>query len=345
MTAGTTRVVEDGPDLDWTAPGVHRCAPGVYRIPLPLPGDALRAVNVYAVEDGRGWTLIDSGWALAGARDLLDGALDALGGGLGDVHRFLVTHAHRDHYTQAVELRREFGSRIALGRAELPSMERIVDRDRTSPHAPRLRRAGAPDLAAHVERHTPVAELGEWEMPDEWIDDGADVALADRLLRAIHTPGHTRGHLVFADEAQDLLFSGDHVLPSITPSIGFEAVPPRSPLRDFLASLELMRSRPDAALLPAHGVVGRRVHERVDELLTHHGARLDASLAAIAAGRTTAFEVAQVLPWTRRERRLDELDDMNMMLAVMETAAHLDVLVERGALRCTEDGEVARYTV
>ena len=61
---------------------------------------------------------------------------------------------------------------------------------------------------------------------------------------------------MFADETADLLFAGDHVLPRITPSIGFEPAPPTSPLADFLTSLELIRSRPDAALLPAHGPVG-----------------------------------------------------------------------------------------
>lgn len=346
-----TRMIatDDDPAADWTAPGVYRCAPGVHRIPLPLPNDGLRAVNVYAVADDRpdgpALTLVDSGWALAGARDLLVDALAALGAGLADVRRFLVTHAHRDHYTQAVAVRREFGTPIALGRAEQPSMERIFDPAARpgAVHVARLRRAGAAALADEVERHTPPAETAEWEPPDEWIDDGADIVLADRRLRAVHTPGHTRGHLVFADEAGGLLFAGDHVLPRITPSIGFEAAPPPSPLADFLTSLELLTTRPDAALLPAHGAIGMRVHERVDELIAHHGKRLDASLAAVQEGRHTAHEVARVLPWTRRDHRLDDLDPMNRMLAIMETAAHLDVLVERGALTCSTDGGVARY--
>lgn len=347
MTAGVSAVAEDGPDLDWTAPGIFRCAPGVYRIPLPLPGDALKAVNVYAIEDGgSGVTLVDAGWALADARHLLVDALAVLGAGLGDVRRFLVTHAHRDHYTQAVALRREFGVPIALGRAEEPSLDVIMAPGSPSPHGPRLRRAGAGELAAAMERWTmSAAEFADWEPPDQWLDDGARMQLTGRTLQAIHTPGHTRGHLVFADEAGGLLFAGDHVLPSITPSIGFEAAPPPSPLADFLTSLRLLTTRPDAALLPAHGAVGMRVHERVDALLEHHGARLDATLAAVREGRETAFEVARALTWTRRERHLDELDPMNTMLAVMETQAHLDVLVERGVLHCTDDGGVARYSV
>jgi glyoxylase-like metal-dependent hydrolase (beta-lactamase superfamily II) len=340
-------ISDDDPDGDWTAPGVFRCAPDVYRIPLPLPNDGLRAVNVYAVADGEGWTLIDSGWALSEARELLASALARLGAGLGDVHRYLVTHAHRDHYTQAVALRREFGSRVALGRGEQPNLEALNGPDNDGiVRRTRLRRAGADDLLRRLATlPQPEPDLSVWEFPDEWIEDGAEIAVGEnRLLRATATPGHTQGHVVFADEAADLLFAGDHVLPRITPSIGLEPVAARLPLADFLTSLDLVRTRPDAALLPAHGAVGMRVHERVDELLAHHGKRLDATLAAVQEGRTTAHEVASALPWTRRERRLDELDLFNEMLATLETAAHLDVLAERGLVTAGDQDGVCRYT-
>ena len=343
-------VRDDGPDGDWTAPGVYRCAPGVHRIPLPLPNDGLRAVNVYAVADGDGLTLIDSGWVLAQSRDLLVAALADLGAGLADVRRFLVTHAHRDHYTQAVALRREYGMRVALGRGERPALEALNRPHQGAVPWIRLARAGAYELQKRLERFAPAPpDPTAWEFPDEWIDDGAEFVVdadapGERVLHAVATPGHTRGHVVFADPAGGLLFSGDHVLPRITPSIGFEPVPAASPLADFLASLELLRTRPDAELLPAHGPVGMRVHERVDELLAHHGKRLDAVLSAVQEGRSTAYEVAAVLPWTSRDKRLDELDLFNGMLATLETAAHLDVLVERGVLTSLEQNGVSHYT-
>ncbi|WP_232662717.1 MBL fold metallo-hydrolase [Pseudonocardia sp. TRM90224] len=337
---------DDNPEGDWTAPGVHRCAPGVHRIPLPLPNDGLRAVNVYAVADGTGFTLIDAGWALQQSGDLLGRALAALGAGFGDVRQFLVTHAHRDHYTQAVTLRKEFGTPVALGRGEQPALRAITDPDRKPMgQRPRLVRAGADELLRALDSQPKEqADPSEWESPDRWIDDGAVFTVGERGLEAVSTPGHTRGHVVFADETAGLLFSGDHVLPRITPSIGFEAVPPPSPLADFLNSLELLLTRPDAALLPAHGPVGMRVHERVDELLAHHGKRLDATLAALYEGRTTAAQVAAALPWTRRERTLADLDPFNAMLAVLETAAHLDVLVERRIATRSEQDGVAHYT-
>jgi glyoxylase-like metal-dependent hydrolase (beta-lactamase superfamily II) len=345
---------DDAPDRDWTAPGVFRCAPDVYRIPLPLPNDGLRAVNVYAVADDTGWTLIDSGWALAEARELLAAALARLGAGFPDVRRFLITHQHRDHYTQAVALRREFGTHIALGVGERASLETILGTEKPFLiRDEKLIRAGAQEmLAARQDGPRPQSEGEVWGLPDEWIEDGAEFVLgpaegsaaAPRRLRAVHTPGHTEGHVVFADEAGDLLFAGDHVLPRITPSIGLQPARAASPLSDFLASLELVRSRPDALLLPAHGAVGMRVHQRVDELLAHHAKRLDATLAAVQAGAGTAYEVAGVLPWTRRDLRLAELDRFNAMLATTETLAHLDVLAERGLLKEITTNGVACFS-
>ena len=334
---------------DWTAPGVYRCAPDVYRIPLPLPNDGLRAVNVYALADADGWSLVDAGWALQESRELLSAAMAALGAGLGDVRRFLVTHCHRDHYTQAVTLRREFGTRVLLGAGEEANLARMNDPQRLGREGEvaRLVRAGAPHLARAVEsRGFDGLDLTQWAMPDEFLANGARLTVGERgerTLEVVETPGHTRGHVVYADDGNALLFAGDHVLPSITPSIGFEPMPLDSPLAAFLTSLQLIRERPDAELLPAHGVVGRRVHERVDELLAHHGQRLDDSLAAVREGRHSAFEVAGALGWTRRNTALADLDLQNSTLAVLETRAHLDVLVERGALVRSEVDGIALY--
>ncbi|MFY9930879.1 MAG: MBL fold metallo-hydrolase [Streptosporangiaceae bacterium] len=330
---------------DWTAPGAFEVAPGVHRIPLPLPNDALRAVNVYAITDPDGLILIDSGWALALVREWLESALASLGHTLGDITRFLMTHVHPDHYTQAVLLRREFGSRLALGIGERPSLDLWVSRDehRLSPQLRRLRRCGAGEIVTQLEANASRRAGGTpWELPDEWLAPG-DITLASRTLQAIATPGHTRGHLCYRDEAGALMFSGDHVLPHITPSIGFEPALAVLPLGDYLQSLRLIREQPDAAMLPAHGPPAASVHARVDQLLAHHAIRLEASERAIGQDAATAYEVAMQLTWTRRERKLADLDPFNQMLAVLETAAHLDVLVMHGRLRAEVSDGVTGY--
>ncbi len=320
----------------WTEPGAFEVAAGVWRVPLPLPNDGLRAVNVYVLRTDDGLVLVDAGWAIPVSRDLLENALDSLGHTLADIRRFLVTHVHRDHYTQAVTVRREFGTSVGLGIGERPTLELIQEpgRGALQVQVDQLRAMGAgglaDDLAALVAGATP--DRGVWEMPDEWLTDGVLELPGGRQLEAVSTPGHTAGHLVFHDLAARLLFAGDHVLPTITPSIGFEPVLSPDPLGAFLHSLAVVRARPDALLLPAHGSVAPSVHARVDQLVDFHGRRLDETEKAVLAGSATPHEVAGQLTWTRREHRLADLDTFNAMLAVFETDAHLVLLAAQGRL-------------
>jgi glyoxylase-like metal-dependent hydrolase (beta-lactamase superfamily II) len=347
-------IAESGTEVgqDWTSAGAFEVAPGVHRIPLPLPNDALRAVNVYVLDGGPdGCVLIDSGWALDVARDRLEQALDGIGRGLGDISRFLVTHAHRDHYTLGVALRRTFGTRLALGLGEQPNLDRILndpfERTPGGMEDAMLRWGASSVLAAWREVYGEADRArnrADFEAPDEWLG-GADVEVGKRTLRVLPTPGHTRGHVVFLDETESLLFSGDHVLPHITPSIGFEPAPVPGALEDYLRSLRLLLDHPDAVMLPAHGTPGGGVHARVHELLAHHESRLAATRTAVADGAGTAFETARRLGWTRRAKHFDTLDVFNRLLATGETAAHLEVLVTRGVLTAARSGPVTGYAL
>ncbi len=325
---------------DWTEPGAYPVADGIHRIPLPLPMDGLRAVNVYSIETEEGLTLIDGGWALQESRSQLDRSLASIGHRVRDVTRFLVTHAHRDHYTQAVAVRREVGSHVSLGIGERATLEMILDPDVEHDTFPRLLdRAGAHRTARSWEAHR-LTEDGPtpsmWELPDAWLEGDHRLGVGTRTIDAVSTPGHTRGHFVFADLEAGLLFAGDHVLPSITPSIGFELAAATHPLGDFLASLAKVRAMPDLRLLPAHGPVTASVHDRVDELVAHHEERLRLCLESVRAGRRTAYDVATDLPWTRRARRLVDLDVFNTALASMETLAHLELLAAQGRVTRSE---------
>jgi glyoxylase-like metal-dependent hydrolase (beta-lactamase superfamily II) len=195
-----------------------------------------------------------------------------------------------------------------------------------------LREAGADELLGRLSPWKPPSKVN-LEDPDRWLSDGVDLHLETRRLRVIATPGHTRGHVVFHDPEARVLFAGDHVLPHITPSIGVElprALSPETPLRSYLASLQLMLRIPDSDLLPAHGPSGGSTHARVHELLHHHEIRLSQAVEALAHGASTGYEVASLLPWTRRGHAFLDLDQFNQLLAINETLAHLHVLVERG---------------
>ena len=333
----------------WTEPGAHPVAPGVHRIPLPLPMDGLRAVNVYVLETDDGLTLIDGGWAIDESRTLLEKSLAELDRGLADITRFLVTHVHRDHYTQAVTVRREFGSHVSLGLGDKPTLDLILEPGASTadPHVRMLREAGAKRIADGWEKFSADArpDLSQWEYPDAWLDGDHRIPVGGRVLDAVHTPGHTQGHYVFADHTAGLLFAGDHVLPRITPSIGFEPVLADQPLGDFLGSLAKVRAMPDLTLLPAHGPVAPSVHARVDELVAHHDQRLDHCREAVQAEPGTAYDVARRLTWTRHEHALDDLDLFNAALATLETRAHLELLVARGEMRTSPADGGPAYTL
>ncbi|WP_425826454.1 MBL fold metallo-hydrolase [Streptomyces fractus] len=334
----------------WAEAGVQTVEAGVHRVPLPLPNDGLHAVNVYLLEDltdDGGIVMIDGGWAIPEARKQLEKALAGIGRDLGDISHILATHIHRDHYTQAVELRRLFGSRVYLGAGERPGLEMLhrLASDSPAGSLDTLRRAGAGELADRVEAMDHGGyDPDVWEAPDQWVEAGT-LHFGAGELTAVPTPGHTKGHVVYRDERRGLLFSGDHVLPHITPSIGFELSEPGGrPLADYLDSLQLMTRYPDTRLLPAHGPVTDSAHARVTELLAHHDDRLAKSIAALGDDTLDAHAVARGLGWTRREVPFAELSAFNQMLAVNETAAHMDVLVLRERVAAEPVDGVLQYT-
>ncbi|MBK1787311.1 MBL fold metallo-hydrolase [Prauserella sp. ASG 168] len=332
---------------DWTEPGAHGVVPGVHRIPLPLPLTGLSAVNAYLLESQDGLILIDPGWTGEANERAIESALRALGHRLGDLVTCLVTHHHWDHYTQAYAWRDTLHTRLLIGRDERPSIEAYGKQTGRFPnHRELLYRCGATDLAERLhadeipehEKHVPYGP------PDGWLDHGDRITLQHGELEVVATPGHTRGHVVYRHSAAGALFSGDHVLPTITPSLGFELAPEPRPLRSYLSSLELLLAQPDTVLLPAHGRPSASTHTRVEELLHHHSERLDEVAQILTTGATTAFEVAEQLPWTRHRRRLDVLALEHQMSAVMEIDAHLDVLVMLGRVSATDTRPVRRYS-
>lgn len=338
-----------GTPHDWTAPGCFEVAPGIHRIPLPMPQDGLRAVNVYAVQGPEGVALVDAGWHVPGNLELLRAGLREIGVRLEDVDDAFVTHIHRDHYTLGPELRRTAGVRIHLGAPERTGMELLHERADNIPATSLgvMRRAGAGEIASVI---VPLLEaepfdLSHWEAPDRWLEPGP-VSIAGRPYEAVAVPGHTKGHLVFHDLERGHLFTGDHVLPTISPSIGFELGDWDLPLGHYLDSLALLLDRPDAVMLPAHGHAGGSVHARVEELLAHHDLRLQITREQVADGPRNGLDVARRLTWTRHDRVFDMLDPFNQMIAVCETVAHLDLLVERGVLAVEVDASgVELFTV
>jgi glyoxylase-like metal-dependent hydrolase (beta-lactamase superfamily II) len=149
------------------------------------------------------------------------------------------------------------------------------------------------------------------------------------------TPGHTRGHIVYEDTVDGLLFTGDHLLPRITPSVAFEHAPEELPLTSYLASLRMFADGPARRMLPAHGPAGASAKDRARELLDHHDRRLKVVYDHVVTGARTAFDIATLMRWTRHNKTLSQLGTVHAMTAVLEVRAHLEHLAHGGALTRT----------
>lgn len=200
MTSGvdTAHAVSPDSGQHWSAEGAWEVAPGIHRIPLPLPMDGLKAINVYVVQGDDGLTLIDGGWAIPVARELLDTCLRSIGSGFGDIKRFLVTHIHRDHFTLATVLGHEYGADVALGLPEKPGLDLLHAAGRGelegNPFADILRSAGAFEVADIWEKGRQAEDLPDpkdWAYPDIWLEGDTTFDIGSRSIDAVHTPGHT----------------------------------------------------------------------------------------------------------------------------------------------------------
>ncbi len=328
----------------WAEPGVEEVAEGIFRCPLPLPGDALRAVNAYLVRMPEGMLLIDCGWDRRETHGALRTALRHLGSRPADVRAIFATHVHRDHLGAAAWVKQRSGAWLSLGLGDQATQVAFAADPGRARQASldRLLSCSAADVVARLVAEPRVDEA-PWKppAPDLYLV-GQELLFPEQLaLQVIATPGHTRGHLCLFDQERSILFAGDHVLPHITPSLGVELPLADSPLANFMTSLERVRELPAQLVLPAHGPAFSGLRQRVDELLQHHRERLQLCLEQIPAQGATPREVAGALTWTRRGRRFGELDPFNQMLAVFESEAHLRVLADQG--RLLFDGEAARY--
>ncbi|CAJ1499096.1 MBL fold metallo-hydrolase [[Mycobacterium] burgundiense] len=335
----------NAPDSDH----LQRIAPRVVRVQLPLPLPDLKVINAYIVEGTTGITLVDPGWSTAESEAQLLAALHSLGYGRSDVERILVTHAHWDHYTLAVKWRDELGAELMLGAGERHSIEAFDAAEGIHPvQRQMLLRAGAPDLSRVIQQTPwePYEHNAPFAPPDRWLHGGERIDCGGTQIVARSTPGHTRGHVVYEDEAAGLVFTGDHLLPRITPSIAFERTPERLPLRSFLASLRLFVDLPDHRMLPAHGGVDNTTAVRAAELIEHHRERLTAVADLVATNESaTAYDIAAQMRWTRHERLIAELNPIHRMVAVLEVMAHLDLLVHQGVLAVDESQTSATFTL
>jgi glyoxylase-like metal-dependent hydrolase (beta-lactamase superfamily II) len=285
-------------------PPVELVRPDLWSVPVPIPDSPLRYTLTYLIAAGSQLVVVDPGWNTDATWQALLKGLTAAGAAPGDVTGVVVTHIHPDHHGLSARLKEASGAWVAMHPAERDTLAAVrwqgaLTRDGD---AAWLAQAGVPaDVAAEltvqdVSEH-PFATMAT---PDLMLRHGDVVPLAGRTLRAVWTPGHTPGHLCLHEEAEDVLLTGDHVLPRISPNIGLQPHTAEPPLAAYLRSLESVAAYDSAEVLPAHEYRFHGLADRVRMLLAHHERRCDEVIAILGRrGPSTTWQVTTELTWSR----------------------------------------------
>jgi glyoxylase-like metal-dependent hydrolase (beta-lactamase superfamily II) len=321
----------------------------VGRIPTPTPlgvGD----INSYLLfppsfDGGAGITLIDTGVKTDEAFQALRQGFKEFGVSLEQIDRILVTHAHMDHFGQALRLRQLSGARVWASRGEAALMRTHFSPsgDRRAVVREYFRRWGVPlewfdresEISVFARRIQDPIEV------DFLLDDGNRLEIGDLRLTAIHTPGHCDGHIVFYEPELRILFSGDHLLTDISPVplLVFPedaSVPRPKSLVRFMQSLARVEGLDCELVFPAHGDVIRDHRKLIAGYRLHHERRKLQMLRQLREKPSTAFELAAKL--------FPKHYQSQVFLVMSEVIGHLDLLIDEGSVTLEErDGlEVAR---
>lgn len=316
----------------------------IFQVQLPLPY-ALRIVNCYLIRGDNGWTILDTGLNTSKARPVWEAAFDSLNISPTDIEQIVLTHTHPDHYGMAGWLQAKATNgavppvKMSPREAEMAGS---VWADETE--------SWLAESAAHWERcglgsseneavieATRRTRSGTFPHPTrvELVAPNSELMLGNRRCRTLHMPGHSDGQLVFFDEANRLLFCGDHVLMQITPNVSIWPNSEPNPLARYIGSFDELEALDVRVALPGHRAIITDLNGRLAELRSHHEQRLDATITAVrdaCHGRPSAsvYEIALKL------FKFSKFTIHEVRFAVAETLAHLDLLANNGRLRFYE---------
>lgn len=316
----------------------ERWGEDLYRVNIPLPFP-LRNVNSYLLRGEKDFTLIDPGIRTAEAEAAWTEALEQIGIGWRDIGKIVLTHHHPDHLGLAGWWQERAGAPVYLSAEGKRQAEYFWGeaREGTAEHAAMYARHGvdAQTVERLVENMNGFVPLVS-PLPDTVpIGDGEAIDLGGRRFVAIHTPGHAFGHRMFFDEGSGDLFCGDHVLPRITPNIGWLPKFDANPLESFLDSLSQAAALPVRRAFPGHRDPFTDFSGRCRELIAHHHRRLDQIRDMLRTPRT-AYALC-------RELFGERLTAHQLRFALGETLAHLVYLRVRGEIEEGQAGDQAVF--
>lgn len=322
---------------------VLEVAPGVRWVRMPL-GGSLGAINCWAIEDGDGWAIVDTGLGLDQTlglwRKVIEGALEGR-----PLKRVFVTHMHPDHIGAAGWLTRTFGCELWITRLEYLTCRSFITGvgHAASPEASRFYRLAGwseEELTAYPPHFGGMGAIVQ-PLPESFhrVTDGDEIQIGAHMWRVITGAGHSPEHACLHCPDLGVFISGDQVLPKISSNVSVTLMEPEAnPLADWLTSLASIRARlpEDVLVLPAHNSPFVGVRQRIDALIEHHETALERLLVMLQSPRR-AVDVFPVL--FKRQ-----IDGPLLRMATGESLAHLTCLVRRGLASRSGDGEAHWYS-
>jgi glyoxylase-like metal-dependent hydrolase (beta-lactamase superfamily II) len=305
---------------------------GVYWLRMPLPL-VLDHINLWLLEDGAGWTVVDCGLTTDATRAAWEQLFAGVLGGRA-VTRVICTHMHPDHLGLADWLCKRFDAPLCMTQGEYLS-GRIVSAGLlptdTGGELELFQRHGAPESLLHSLRGrgnfyatmVPAVPLHYRRLVDR-----QRLSIGGLDWEVVVGGGHSPEHASLWCAERGLLISGDMLLPRISTNVSVYPIEwEADPLGVYLDALGRFEALPQATrVLPSHGLPFRGAAARVRDLREHHAERLASVLEACA---TQACSAADLLP--RLFRRA--LDAHQMRFAMGEAIAHVHRLWACGALR------------
>ncbi len=317
----------------------------IWRFDLPLPDNPLKILNCYVLKADRPEErslLIDTGFNLDECRERLFAAMDQLGLNKYNTDIFL-THSHADHSGNAEYLRKK-GYRVLMGRYDYESLQNRIKTSWRELRARTVAEGITNEFFDEVWRRNQGVVCASGPFDAVTVEDGDVLHYAGYELKCVMTPGHTPGHMCLYDGAQRILFSGDHILWGISPNVLVTSEEPDI-LRKYLGSLRRAAGLDAGLILPSHRSFGALdLKARAEELIAHHGRRLDEMLAAVAASPgEAAFDLARHITWGHGDMDWNDFSVSLKWFAFGETLAHLDYLSAEHKLYKRYDKERGAY--
>jgi glyoxylase-like metal-dependent hydrolase (beta-lactamase superfamily II) len=304
-------------------------AEGVLWLRLPLPM-ALDHVNVYALADADGWTLIDTGMNSRKTRDIWEAALAGPLAGK-TVARVLLTHHHPDH-VGLVGWFQDRGAELLTTRAAwlYARMLTLDVQDRPSAQSMQFyTRAGmTPEMLTKraTERPFNFADVvAPMPLGFTRVEEGEALTLGGRCWRVRLGQGHAPDHITLWSEVDELVIGGDQLLPGISPNIGvYPTEPDADPLTEWLEATArfVPHARDDQLVLPGHKLPFTGLPFRLQQMAENHHQALERLLGHLHEPQTAAgcFPALYKRP----------IGEGEYGLALVEAVAHLNCLLRRG---------------